>query len=155
MNDSTTATSRKKFNPWPWAVSAWILFVIYVCVSFVIKSFAMRHDLVTSNYYAEGLEHDQRQIALSRTRALENPPRIELDMQRNRMIVFMPSFARDAVLSLYRPSDARMDLKFALQDDGVPSVISTLDLHPGKWQAKISWQHNNLRYYHQEGVFIP
>jgi hypothetical protein len=69
------------------------------------------------------------------------------------MIVRLPAFARGAVLSFYRPSDARLDLKYALQD-GVPSVLSTLDLHPGKWQARISWESDGHAYYHQEDVFI-
>ncbi|MEX2606358.1 MAG: FixH family protein [Kiritimatiellia bacterium] len=145
--------SRSRFNPWPWTILTWFLVMIAVCVGFVIKSLGMKHDLVTPEYYAEGLDHDRRQTALSRTKALETPPRIELDFKEHRMIVRLPDFAKGAVLSMYRPSDARLDLKYALQD-GVPSVLSTLDLHTGKWQAKISWETNGVPYYYQEEVFI-
>jgi hypothetical protein len=145
--------SPSRFNPWPWAIIAWFLVMIVICVGFVIKSLGMKHDLVTQNYYAEGLDHDRRQSALSRTRGLETPPRIELDTAGHRMILRLPEFAKGAVLKLYRPSDARLDLKYALQD-GAPSVLSTLDLHPGKWQARISWETGGVPYYHQEDVFI-
>lgn len=145
---------NKRWNPWPWALTAWFVFLIGVCIWFVIKSLGMNHDLVTSDYYAEGLQHDQHQAALARTRNLENPPRIELDAPQNRLIVFMPADAVGAVLNLYRPSDARLDLKYALQD-GVPSVLSTLDLHPGMWQAKIVWQNAGQDYYFQQDLFIP
>lgn len=145
--------SRSRFNPWPWTIIAWFLVMIVICVGFVIKSLGMKHDLVTRVYYAEGLDHDSRQVALSRTRGLENPPRIELDYEGHRMIVRIPHFARGAVLGFYRPSDARLDVKYSLQD-GVPSVLSTLDLHPGKWEVWISWETNGIAYYHQEDVFI-
>jgi hypothetical protein len=144
---------KMKWNPWPWALTAWFIFLIGVCIWFVIKSMGMNHDLVSSDYYAEGLQHDTHQAALARTRNLENPPRIQLDFPQNRLIVFLPSDVKGAVLNLYRPSDARLDLKYALQD-GVPSVLSTLDLYPGMWQAKISWQNDGQDYYFQQDLFI-
>ena len=143
-----------KWNPWPPALFLWFGFLIIVCIGFVIKTSKMNNDLVSKDYYAEGLNHDAHQIAISRTKNLENPPRIELDELQNRLIIFLPKNAMGAVLNLYRPSDAHMDLKYELQD-GVPSVLSTLDLHPGRWQAKISWKDENFDYFHQEDLFIP
>lgn len=145
---------KKRWNPWPAALSLWFAFLIGVCIWFVIKSLGMNHDLVSSDYYAEGLDHDAHQIALARAKNLENPPRIELDAAQNRLIVFLPSDAKGAVLNLYRPSDARLDLKYALQE-GVPSVLSSLDLHPGMWQAKITWQNAGLDYFFQKDLIIP
>jgi len=144
-----------KLNPWPIGIFAWILFCIGACVWFVIKSLGMNHDLVVSDYYAEGLHHEEKMIAISRARALETPPSIEVDAAENRLIVRTPDIATDAVLILYRPSDAKMDMKYALQDGGVPSVISTLDLHPGKWQAQIDWVTDGKAYYYQEDLFVP
>jgi len=93
-------------------------------------------------------------IALSRTRNLENPPAIENDWKEHRLIIRTPKIANGAVLTMYRPSDSNMDIGFALQDGGEPSVVDTKVLHPGKWQAKISWVTNGVSYYHQEDVFI-
>ncbi|MGA0332363.1 MAG: FixH family protein [Kiritimatiellia bacterium] len=146
---------KKRFNPWPVAITLWFVFLIGVCIWFVKKSMGMNHDLVSSSYYADGLNHDAHQAALARTKALEQPPRITLDAENHRLIVYLPREARGAVLKLYRPSDARLDLKYALQEDGVPSVLSTLSLHPGKWLAKISWEYENRPYYFQEDLFIP
>lgn len=145
---------KSRFNPWPIGLVAWFVFFIGVIIWFVIQSLGMNHDLVVQEYYAEGLHHEDRMIALSRTKALENPPRIEVDAEQHRLIVRTPEIANGAVLTLYRPSDAKMDMKYALQDNGVPSVLSTLDLHPGKWQAKIKWSTNGVDYYHQEDLFI-
>lgn len=145
---------KLNINPWPIALTSWFIFLICVCVWFVIKSLGMNHDLVSHDYYAKAMNHDQHQTALARTKNLENPPRIKIDVPKNRMIVFLPDHAEGAVLNLYRPSDARLDLKYALQSGGIPSVLSTLDLHPGKWQAKISWQDKGLDYFFQQDLFV-
>jgi hypothetical protein len=144
-----------KLNPWPIGLTAWFAFLIALCIWFVFKSMGMNHDLVSTSYYADSLNHDRHQAALARAKRLENPPRIELEAKKDRLIVFLPDHAQGAVLKLYRPSDARLDLKYALQENGVPSVLSILDLHPGKWQAKIIWQNEGLDYFHQEDLFIP
>ncbi len=150
----SSGTSTSRFNPWPYGLVAWFVFFIGIIIWFVIQSLGMNHDLVVQDYYAEGLHHEDRMIALARTKALEDPPSIEVDWKEHRLIVRTPDIANGAVLTLYRPSDARMDMKYALQDNGVPSVLSTLDLHPGKWQAKINWTVNDVEYYHQEDLFI-
>ena len=143
-----------KLNPWPIGLCLWFAFFIGIIIWFVIKSLGMNHDLVVQDYYAEGLHHEDRMIALSRTRNLENPPTIENDWKEHRLIVRTPEIANGAVLTMYRPSDSGMDLKFALQDGGEPSVVETTALHPGKWQAKISWVSKGVSYYHQEDLFI-
>lgn len=143
-----------KLNPWPIGLIAWFMFFIGIIIWFVIKSLGMNHDLVVQDYYAEGLHHEDRMIALARTRNLENPPSIEYDAAEHSLIVRTPEIANGAVLFMYRPSDSTMDLKFSLQDGGVPSVVDTTQLHPGKWQAKIKWTANGLDYYHQEDLFI-
>lgn len=145
---------KKKFNPWPYGLLFWFLFLIVVCIGFVIKTSKMNNDLVRKDYYAAGLDHNDRQVALSRTRNMENPPRIELDNENHRMIVYLPASAGSAVLELYRPNDARMDLRYRLQDNGVPSLLSTTDLHPGKWKASIRWETDGVSYFHQENLFV-
>jgi len=151
MND---APKKSRFNPWPIGLVLWFLFFIGLCMWFVGKSMGIRHDLVTKHYYEEGLHHDERRIAISRAKALETPPRIQIDLQNKRLIVFIPDFAHDAVLTLYRPSDARLDRHYELQD-GEPSVLSLLDLHPGRWEARIAWNTNGKTYLHEESLDLP
>jgi hypothetical protein len=144
-----------KFNPWPVGLIAWFGFLIVLCIWFVIKSMGMNHDLVSTSYYADGLNHDKHQAALARAKQLEVPPRIELDTTNERLIVFLPDHAQGAVLKLYRPSDKRLDANYALQENGVPSGIPFQNIHPGKWLAKITWQNEGLDYFYQEDLFIP
>ena len=146
-------STKRKFNPWPLGLVAWFVFFIGLCVWFVFQSFGMRHDLVSKDYYVEGLHHDEYRRSLGRTKALDTPPRIEYERENHRLIVFIPEFAHDARLILYRPSDARKDREYELKD-GRPSVLSTLDLHPGRWEARISWNTDGVDYLHEERMDI-
>lgn len=150
----TDPAPKKRWNPWPVALIAWFAVFILLCVVFVIKSFGMRHELVTDDYYAKGLEHDDRRAALARTTKPEHKPSIHIDASNERIIVELPEFARDAVLELYRPSDASLDRKYALQN-GEPSTFSLLDLFPGRWEARIYWTTDGLAYYYKEELYVP
>lgn len=150
----TTKRSPFRLNPWPIGLVLWFAFFISLCVWFVGKSLGMKYDLVTKEYYQEGLKHDERQKAIARTKALETSPSIEIDVPHERLIIRVPDFAHDAVLTLYRPSDSRLDKHYDLQD-GAPSQISLLDLHPGRWEARISWQTDQKNYLHEEKVDLP
>lgn len=145
---------KLKINPWPPALFLWFAFLIVVCIGFVIKTSRMNNDLVSKDYYAESRHHDAHQAAIARTKKDGKHPLIKLDTEQHRVIVVLPEIAKGAVLDLYRPSDANMDLKFSLRDDA-PSVIPFASLHPGMWQAKISWRHEGLDYFHKEDLFIP
>ncbi|WFB36048.1 FixH family protein [Kiritimatiellota bacterium B12222] len=146
---------KLKLNPWPIGLILWFAFLIIVCVVFVIKSLGMNHDLVSSDYYAQALNHDQHQAALARAHNLENPPRVEIDEANSRLIIHLPPTVKGGLLNLYRPSDAGMDLHDIPLQEGVPSVLSTEAIYPGRWQAKITWQDQGLDYYFQEDLFIP
>ena len=152
MNDPTSKPSR--IQVWPVMLTLWFILFIGVCVWFVFRSFGMRHDLVTPDYYEEGLRHDDKIQALARSRQLPDPPRVEVDAAKHRLIVYMPATAKDAVLTLYRASDAKMDRTYGLQN-GVPSVIDTPDVLPGRWQAQIRWVYENEDYFHREDLYIP
>ncbi len=147
MNDKP----QKKFrlNPWPIGLVAWFLFFIGLCVWFVIQSRGMKYDLVSKDYYVQGLHHDEHRQALSRAKALDVPPRIDVQYEKHRMVVYIPESAHGAEMVLYRPSDSRMDRRYDLQD-GAPSVIPTLEVPPGRWEARIYWVTNGVKYLHEQ-----
>lgn len=147
------SSPKQKLNPWPIGLVAWFVFFIGLCVWFVFRSFGMTHDLVSKDYYVEGLHHDDHRRAIARAKALDPPPRVEVDREKHRLIVYLPEFARDAKMVLYRASNADMDRKYQLQD-GKPSVLSTLEIPPGRWEARISWDTGDAHYLHEEVLDI-
>ncbi|GEM_PF-6273753 len=147
-------TTPKRVHLWPVMITLWMICFISACVFFVIKSLGVNHDLVVKDYYGKSLEHDEVLAARARTRKLEVPPRIRIEADEARMVVTLPDTARDAVLSLYRPSDASLDVDVALQDV-VPSVLPLAPLHPGMWEAHIHWEENGNSYLFEQDLYIP
>ncbi|MCC5849863.1 MAG: FixH family protein [Verrucomicrobia bacterium] len=149
--------SRNPFRRWPvWPVGIISYYLFFVCLCFIFAFMArkVRFDLVADDYYDRGVAHDERMAALARTRALPDPPRMEIDEAEHRLIVYMPMEARDAVLTMYRPADAREDRRYALRDI-VPSVIAYESIPHGRWQAQIEWHHEGHRHYFEKDVFLP
>lgn len=147
-------TPPKKLNPWPLGIASYYVFFVCLCVVFAVKARGVRFDLVSKDYYEQGVKHDDRMAAITRMRALAVQPSLEVDEPQHRLIVRMPPEARDAILTLYRAADAREDRKYALQDI-VPSVIDYGMLPHGRWQVQIRWELDGLPYYFQEDVFLP
>lgn len=154
---SFLAPVKKFLNRWPrWplAITGYYLFFICLCVVFAFMARRVRFDLVAEDYYERGVNHDQRMAAEARMRALEKQPRLEIDEEAHRLIVFMPPEARGAVLTLYRHADAREDRRYALRDI-VPSVIQYESVPHGRWQAQIEFTREGRLYFHREEVFLP
>lgn len=147
-------TAKSRWPLWPVGIASYYLFFVCLCVVFAIKARGVRFDLVSDAYYENAVNHDDLMQAKARTRALEVPPALEVDVPRHRLIVRMPPEARSARLTLFRAADAREDRTYALQDI-VPSVIDYGTLPHGRWQAQIRWNHENQDYYHQEDIFLP
>ncbi len=154
---SASATSHRKpfrIEPWPVMLTLWFIGFIAVIIWFVLQSFGMRHDLVAPDYYEQGLRHEEKLQAIARARALPDPAKVYVDGANQRLIVRMPATARGATMTLYRASDAKLDRTYALQE-GVPSVIGTEELHPGRWQAQILWEREGEVYFHREEILVP
>lgn len=146
--------AKKKRNPWPIGIASYYVFFVCLCVIFAFKARGVRFDLVSKDYYEQGVKHDERMAAITRMRALTVQPSLEVDVSRHRLIVRMPPEARGALLTLFRAADAREDRQYALQDI-VPSVIDYGTLPHGRWQVQIHWELDGLPHYFQEDVFLP
>ena len=156
MENTEPSKSLNPFRRWPvWPVGivSYYLFFVCLCVIFAFMARRVRFDLVAEDYYERGVDHDSHMLALARTRALPDPPRLEVEADKHRLIVYMPRSARDAVLTLYRPADAREDRRYALQDI-VPSVVAYEAIPHGRWLAKIDWQLDGKPYTFEEELYL-
>ncbi len=143
--------TKRRWHPWPVGIVVYFACFAALCVVFAIKASKVRIDLVSDDYYAKGVAHTDRMAALSRAQALNPRPVIRLEGQR--LEITLPETAREAVLTLYRAADARLDRVHPL-----PAPASTLplpDLAPGRWQAQVAWKQGELDYYMEEVIFAP
>ena len=141
-----------------WGTAIAFVYTTFAACTAGFVVFAMRHpvELVSDDYYANSLRHDEKRAAI------ENAGRLgtlvlssaagELD------ISLPPAHAADArgEVRLYRPSDRSYDRRWPLEvaDDGSQRV-STTDVPAGHWIAQLSWTSGGRAFYLEQPVRIP
>jgi nitrogen fixation protein FixH len=114
-----------------------------------------RVELVSPNYYAESLTHDERQAAAARTIGLGEAFRIE----RGEGIVTIAwpptAIPERGRVTLYRPADSAADRSIALAPaESGTQVIRLATLPAGAWVLQCEWVTNGLTYYAEQRVNV-
>jgi len=136
------------------AIAIFMLFII----SFLIFSVMQPNRLVSGDYYSEDLAYQQRIDQIYRTGKLSNLPTFQYVPDEGVKLTFPnPWMAGEltGLLHLYKPSDAKLDLKYKLQLDrnGEQSIQIPI-LMQGLWQVKLSWQMESKSYYFEDSFVV-
>lgn len=143
-----------------WGTGIAIVYGLFAACTATFVAFAMRHpvQLVSDDYYARSLHHDQHRAAI------ENADRLGLDVlvadaTGQFVTISLPTAqAHDARggLRLYRPSDATADRSVGLTLDAEGRQRVRLDgLVAGRWVAQLDWTSGGRVFYHEVAVQVP
>lgn len=132
-----------------WIVVSFVLFATFMAV---LVTVCVRQDvsLVSKSYYDEEIKY-QDQIERERnTQSLEKKPTIEL--RGNDLIL---AWNQDipvtrATVSLFCPSNAKMDRTFKLAEGNNSEILELDDLNKGMYRVKLRWTMNNKEFYQEE-----
>lgn len=132
-----------------WIVVSFVLFATFMAV---LVTVCVRQDvsLVSKSYYDEEIKY-QDQIERERnTQSLEKKPTIEL--RGNDLIL---AWNQDipvtrATVSLFCPSNAKMDRTFQLAEGNNSEILELDDLNKGMYRVKLRWTMNNKEFYQEE-----
>lgn len=139
-----------------WGLKITLLYVGFVAMilTLVFKASGEKVDLVTPDYYAQELVHQNKMDAIKRASEWKN--QIAFLAEPSRITVTLPDalngFEKGA-LKVYRPSDAALDKAFAL-NDGV-NVIEAQNWPSGYYMIQLSWSKEGLDYYLEETIILP
>lgn len=128
-------------------------FVLFM-VSLVVV--CMRQDdlhLVTQNYYEEEIKYQQQIDKMANARDLDYAI-FSYDATMKTVDLNLPEGAV-GILHLFRPSDARLDQKFAIKT--VPDTVFSVDLKslkPGYWKMMLTWEEGGKSYYQEQQISI-
>ncbi len=144
---------------WPIGIALVLLAFLTFLIGSLVYLSGEHFDLVTSDYYEEGLAYQQRIDAINRTRAIPEALTIKYNKAEKALIFrFAPTFLNTPIkgtIYLYRPSNAQLDkyvtLPETLQTD---FIVPTESLSTGKWRIKTTWEVNGLQYYDETIVYI-
>jgi len=143
-------------NPWPIALTVLCVSAFAFATWIAVTMIRQKVELVTPDYYAQDLKHEERMAQQQRARELESPLRIQWQPSDRSISVHLPSPHATGSIHLYRPSDSKLDRRFDIAPDA--SGVQTLpanDLAAGSWQVIVTWTQNDSSFYQTETLIIP
>jgi hypothetical protein len=142
---------------WNWGTGIATVYAVFACGTMGIAGFAMSRpvDLVSADYYQRSLQEDHRIEAMANARDLGAGLRIEVTSD-----VLVVRFAdaaapRDGTLVLYRPSDAKADVRTPLRSDASVHAVPVRGLPRGLWIVKLEWSADGRPFYYEQPVMLP
>ncbi len=135
-------------------VLAFIGFISFI-MYFVIKMNTDKkyeHDLVTKDYYKQELAFQKEINAEKNAKALEN--NVAVKKASEGLVITFPedkSYTNiTGTISLYRPSDKRLDFEIPISLSGSEMIIKDEHILEGRWNITIDWEYENTLYLFKE-----
>ncbi|MFD1629730.1 FixH family protein [Pseudopedobacter beijingensis] len=126
-------------------LGAFMLFVLALVVA-MIKS---PDDSYDKDYYEKGLTYDIEMEQKQNVYKDEAKPMVEL---MDEMLKVKFSALDSGKVTLYRPSDNKLDKSFAVADSDIE--ITTKDLAKGEWKMIAKWYSKGTSYLYEQNIFV-
>ena len=143
-----------KFN---WGTGIFIFIALFLLVNaFVIfKSFQQRNDLVTEEYYPQGLEYQKQIDRFANANALTG--KIQITQEPGAVVIIYPSELKGKTVkgqvNFFRPSDENADFKDSISfDTAMIQKIPVQKMMKGKYIAKFFWVMDGKEYAYESTV---
>ena len=139
-----------------WGHGITIFFIGFVLFMVSLVVICMRQDnihLVTENYYEEEINYQQQIEKITNAEELGYQV---FSYRADEMTVDLNlPVGAVGTLHLFRPSDARMDQKFAVEmESGNPIAVKLGHLQPGYWKMMLTWKEGNKEFYLEKKITI-
>ena len=151
-------TRKLPRNPWPIAIIGFFVVAICFIGSFIAWAMGQREDLVSSDYYEQEVLFQRRLDTLNRTQPMASTAVVTFEPTVQAIVITLPApkhAQATGSIQLYRPSDARLDRRLALELDanGIQRV-DTRELHDGFWKVRVQWTVNGKEYFLDQPVIV-
>jgi len=148
--------SKSKFN---WGTGILISIIVFMIITIGTVVFLMNQDvdLVASDYYDKGIQHQKQIDRENRTNSMSEAVQIILENGFVRL-AFPKSYSQKKLtgtIQFYRPSDSKKDFALAVSIDTVAQqLIPTQNLEKGYWKVKVNWTLDSIEYYKESSFVI-
>lgn len=144
---------------WGWRI--FLLYTLFVLMTLGMVWYMSRQqvNLVAKDYYRQEIGYQAQIDKMNKVQALIQPPVVEYSPETGYVVVRFPSGhygdALSGSITLFRPSDSRLDVQLPAQPDtaGV-QVIPVRSLPSGLWRVQLDWQKDGEAYYFEQKVMI-
>ena len=148
--------SKSKFN---WGTGILISIIVFMIITIGTVVFLMNQDvdLVASDYYDKGIQHQNQIDRENRTNSLSEAVQIIPENGFVRL-AFPKSYSQKSLIGtiqFYRPSDSKKDLTLSISiDTSAQQSIPTQNLEKGYWKVKLNWTLDSMEYYKESSFVI-
>ena len=135
-----------------------ILYLSFVSLiaSLVILCYKQDVDLVSNDYYGQEIRFQEKIDATNNVKRSENS--INHDVLEKRIVLTADSvlLSKDfnGTITLFRPSDSKMDVQYTMNFVNHQQVIESKSLKRGVYKLQLSWVSKQISYFKEEVVFI-
>jgi hypothetical protein len=149
----------RSWNPWP--VSIFVFFALALIGCGALVTFCSRHpaDLITANYYEDGINFQGQVERVNRTQHLAGKTTVAYDDTRKCITIALPPeqihHAITGSIQLYRPAATGLDREIKLEVDSAGTQhLDAATLLPGLWKVRISWTVENQEYFTDRKILV-
>jgi len=144
-------------NPWPYAIIIWFVIFTSAMLSWAVIATHNNMDLVRKDYYEEELRFQQQIERVKRTAQMRKDITVTTDATSLTFKLPLEKAGSKPTgeVQLYRPSDASLDTKTALQvnESGLQRIDASA-LKGGLWKLRVQWKVDGAEYYFDQSVVL-
>ncbi|MCD6019218.1 MAG: FixH family protein [Bacteroidetes bacterium] len=135
-----------------------ILYLGFVSLIVTLVTLCYKQDveLVSSDYYAQEIQFQDKIDASTNARTSDYS--IEHAVTNKEITLTADSVLLSAdfkgTVTLFRPSDSKMDVTYPMNFSKQQQIIETKDLTRGVYKLQLSWVSNQKPYFKEEVIFI-
>jgi nitrogen fixation protein FixH len=149
--------TSSKDKSWPRGIFIAYTIFVSLTVGFVVFTFTVHYDLVVPDYYTQTLTFQEQIDKSQHMMDLSDP--VTVEVLQNQIRVELPdqllSQNPTGIITLYRPSNAQLDLQFTVNPDssGIQWISGTA-LQSGYWTVKMTIVTSDKEYYGEYPIYL-
>ncbi|RMG41629.1 MAG: hypothetical protein D6732_02180 [Methanobacteriota archaeon] len=150
----------KKEHYWPIGIALSLLLFVGFLISALFISRTVPTNLVSENYYQEGIAYQDQIDKVERSREMAKRLGWDFDNQTLTLTITFPHNSPvgpiEGTIKFYRPSDASLDISIPIAVDQVGRQrINLSSLTSGFWRVYIDWKQYGKDFFAEKSLEIP
>ena len=145
---------KKIIMNWGKGITIAIVLFMGFIISFVVRAFNRDSDLISDNYYEEGLNYEKKVESENNYKLLDST--ISIRKEEEGIKISFPTEMKIIDLgkiTFYRPQSKKYDRSFILElDRKNEQILAYENFREGFYQVSISWESNKKTYLFEQDL---
>lgn len=137
------------------AFGLFMAFILYFVI-LVQRNPKYDNELVVEEYYKHDAHYGEEMVKLQNAQQLKVPPMVS-NTDNGIIVIFPDTFNPEKIsglVSLYRPSNKKLDFTLPLQLTGNSQRISKSEFAAGLWNVSLQWNYEGKAYLIKKNLYL-